>query len=137
MAGTPYVDVEELVVTWMKSRDGYVNVVTEVPANLQFAMPLWVVERFGGSDSVLTIDVANVDIDVYAADRPSAKALAEALRQDIRIHLTGYRPVASPQTVVAKVETISAPIHAPYDSKARVRRFTAAYRIYLHQHAGV
>jgi hypothetical protein len=133
MTGTPYVDVEALLVDWIKTL-GFVNVVTEQPPNLQFVMPLVVVERFGGQDGQYTLDVANVDVDVFAADRPSAKTQSEFIRQQIRLHLPGYQTA---HTVVGRVETISAPIHAPYDSTNRVRRFTAAYRIYLHQHAGI
>ena len=129
-----YVDIEALLIHWAKTVLGLANVTTEYPTNAIFVMPLFVVERFGGSDSTITLDVCHVDIDVYAADRASAKANAETIRAGIRTRLPGY---VWQGTTISRTATISAPSHAPFDSRAAVRRITAAYQIHAHQFAGV
>lgn len=129
-----YVDVEALIVAWLKMVVGFVNVTTEYPTNAVFTMPLVVVERLGGSDQTITLDVCHLDVDVYAADRTSAKTQAETIRRAIRVLLPGYMWQG---TTITRTATISAPSHAPFDSRAAVRRVTAAYQIYAHQYVGV
>lgn len=98
-------------------------------------MPLHVVERFGGSDATITLDVARLDIDTFCADRTTALGHAETIRQAARTRLRGY--IYLNRSVVGKVETISAPSIAPYDSRNSVRRATQAVQLHLHQFAGV
>ena len=71
---------------------------------------------------------------MYANSRDGAKLHAETIRQAIRTRLPGYRTGG---TTVGRVSTVSAPIHAPYDSRAAVRRFVASYQLHLHQYVGV
>jgi hypothetical protein len=132
---TGYVDAAELFAAWLKATLGYENVIHELPTNLQFLMPLVVVERFGGGDQTITLDVARLDIDTFCADRATALGHAETIRQAMRTRMRGY--IHLNRTVVGKVETISAPTIAPYDSRNSVRRATQAVQIHLHQFAGV
>lgn len=129
-----YANVEDLLAGWLKTVLGYEHVVHEQPTNLRFVLPLIVVERFGGADGRIGLDIANVDVDVFATSRADAAAQAENIRRSIRMTLPGY---VHGGTVIAKTETISAPSHAPWDSTAQVRRFVAAYRIHLHQFGGL
>lgn len=130
----PYADVETLLSDWLKTQLGFANVVHELPTNLMFVMPLVVVERFGGTDNVITLDIARVDIDVFCPDRATAKANAEKIRTAMRWQLPGY--VAN-GTTVARVETLSAPSIAPFDSRNSIRRASASYQVRLHQFTGV
>jgi hypothetical protein len=129
-----YASVETLLTTWLQVTLGYENLAHELPTNLTFLMPLVVVERFGGNDATITLDTANVDIDVYAPTRADALAHGEHIRQAIRTKLRGY---ITGGVTFGQPQTISAPTIAPFDSKARVRRCTAAYRLLLHQFTGV
>lgn len=130
-----YVDVADLVTTWLQTTLGYPNVANELPTNLVFLMPLVVVERFGGDEPLITFDVARLDVDVFTPDRATALAHAETIRQALRTRLPGY--VHQGRTVVQRVDTISPPTRAPYDSRNTVRRVTAAYSVRLHQFSGV
>lgn len=135
MAG--FVDVETLLINWLTTSLGYKYASDELPTNLVDLLrtdPVIVVERFGGSDQTIGLDVARVDIDTYGNSRAGAKLHAETIRAGMRLHLTKHVHAG---TVVSKVETISAPTHAPYDSKRAVRRFTASYQVTLHQFSGV
>jgi hypothetical protein len=129
-----YASVEQLVGDWLKTVLGYENLAHELPTNFTFLMPLVVVERFGGSDDTLTLDRANVDVDVYAATRADALAHGEHIRQAIRTKLRGHTVGG---VTFGQPQTISAPTIAPFDSKNRVRRCTAAYRLLAHQFTGV
>jgi hypothetical protein len=133
-----YASVETLLTTWLRVTLGYENLAHDLPANLTFLMPLVVVERFGGNDATITLDTANVDIDVYAPTRADALAHGEHIRQAIRTKLRGYTAATDGGGVTfGQPQTISAPTIAPFDSKTRVRRCTAAYRLLLHQFTGV
>jgi hypothetical protein len=132
---TGYVDAAELVAAWLRTVLGYPNVTHELPTNLRFDMPLHVVERFGGADQTITLDVARLDIDTFCPDRATALGHAETIRQATRTRLARWVYLA--RTTVAKVETISAPTIAPYDSRNQVRRATQAVQLTLHQFTGV
>lgn len=129
-----YANIEDLLADWFKTVLGYPNVTHELPTNLDFVLPLVVVERFGGNDATITIDVANVDIDVYASSRTAALDHGEHIRQALRTKLRGY---TTGGVTFGLPKTISAPTIAPFDSRTIVRRCTAAYQILTHQFTGV
>lgn len=134
-APTRYVSVPKLLKAWLTGVLGYENVATgRIPTNLTFLMPLVVVTRVGGGDDVITLDAANVDIDVFAADEDGAEAQAEHIRRELRLHLPRYQYNG---TVVTKTETISGPRLLPFDSRNVVWRVGASYRISTHQYAGL
>lgn len=136
MAG--FADIEELLIGWAKTNLGYRYVTDERPLNLVELIrtdPAHVIERFGGADITPTVDVARVDWDVYANTRAAAKHHAEVVRAAVRTGLVGT--VLGGVTVVGRVETLSAPQPAPYDSRNTVRRMTMAFQLTLHQFSGV
>jgi hypothetical protein len=131
-----YTSTEALLINWVTGL-GYTQVTDELPDNLVDLIrtaPVVIVERFGGADTTITLDVARVDIDVYANSREGALGHAETIRAAARARLRGYTFGGA---VVGRVETISAPRRALYDSRSVVRRFTAAYQITTHHYVGV
>lgn len=134
MTFTGLVSAESLVRGWLATQfPSPIRVVTELPADLAASQVIQVT-RFGGSDDLLVLDTANIDIDVYAAatntvggasSRSAAETLAEQVRTALRLHLPG---VSTGGGFVASVTTISAPRWVPYDNTA-LRRFVASYRI--------
>lgn len=131
---TRYVSVPKLLTHWLTTALGYENVTTRLPSNLTFAMPAVVVTRVGGGDDVITLDRANVDIDVLGADEDGTEAQAEHIRRAVRLALPRYQWSG---TVVTKTETISGPRLLPFDSRAVVWRVGASYRISTHQFGGL
>lgn len=134
---TGYTSARGLLKAFLGDVIGYTNISYRLPTNAQFLAteaPLIVVDRFGGADRVPGIDVARLDVDVFSGDETAAESHAETIRQAIRIRLPGWRHSGS---VVAKTETMSAPSSAPFDSKHRTFRQTAAYQITLHKYLGV
>lgn len=122
-----YIDVELLLTTWIHATRG-VKCVTELPSNLADVLPVVQVQRIAGADVELTLDQAVVDIDVYAADRASARLLADQVRHDMRLNLHGYTGGGG---VVALVEVASGPHWLPYDN-TNLRRYQASYRVTVH-----
>lgn len=133
---TRYACVEDLIVAWLKTL-GYDQATNELPTNLVDLArtgPVVTVERIGGNDSQITLDVARLDIDVYASSRDAARDHAETIRAAMRTRLVRY---VHGGAVVAKVETVSAPSRLPYDSRNVIRRFGATYQVVCHQFGGV
>lgn len=93
-----------------------------LPNDLQDLLPLIRDRAIGGGDDRIT-DVPRVDIEVYAADYPTAWALAEAIRQ----RLLAY-PHITAVGRIDKVITESRPAEIPHDDQA-VRLVAATYRI--------
>lgn len=122
---------------WLAQRYPTRRVLTETPGDMDGEPEVIQVGRYGGADRVLTLDVADVDVDVYAASWAAADALAHAVWVALRTALpgstlttpTGYAPADS--AVVARVQTISAPAQRPVSNPA-LRRAGAAYRLTLH-----
>lgn len=132
---TPLADAETLVRGWLATQfpsPGY-RVVTELPADLG-AVPTIQVTRIGGSDDLIVMDAANIDVDTFddahggLSARENARALAGQVRSALRLHLPGY---AAGGAAVQSVTTISAPRWVPYDNTS-LRRFVATYRITIH-----
>ncbi len=130
-----YRDVETLLCGWLKTTLHVDSVIPELPYNLEFVLPTIAVERFGGADDTITLDQANVDVDVFHVSRAAAKTLAEQVRKALRVTLpaTTFADVTLGSVTVSRVQTISAPSIAPWDN-SQLRRATAAYRISLHAH---
>jgi hypothetical protein len=106
---------------------GY-RVVTELPAGLGAVVadtPVIQVTRFGGSDSLLVLDDANIDVDTFGTTREAARSLGELVRSALRFDILG---VSQDGGFVCAVSTINAPRWVPYDN-TDLRRFVASYRI--------
>lgn len=122
------VDVEPSILAWLAARTG-ARCVTELPSDLIGSVPLIEVGRIGGSDRVLTMDAARVDITCFAAaPRDNARKLAYQVHDLLRLRLPG---TVVPGGVVLRVLTESGPTWLPYDNTS-VRRFAATYEITVH-----
>ena len=126
MAG--YVPAETVLVEYLTGKFPDAFVCTETPDNLEEVLPAIQVERIGGTDSVITLDVARVDVDVFAASREDARNLSEEVRSLLRNDLIGLTISGA---VVADVVTVSAPAKQFWDSTT-LRRFVATYEATIH-----
>lgn len=125
---TGYADPELLVSEWLRERlDCKMWADPRLPSDWPFEAPLGHVQRGGGSgDTVLTLDVALLDLDFYAKVADNARVMAERARTELRLHLPGY---TWPDGVtVSGVETVTAPFWAPDP----VFKRSATYRVVLH-----
>lgn len=135
MAGEGYPDFEQLLADWLKTRFTDIprivagDIPDDVPPNLPTVVPVIMVARYGGADTVPGFDTPAVDVDVFASTRLTARSIAERVRRELRLNLP--RQVLSGATVT-RVQTISPPTSAPWDASA-VRRYTAAYQVGVHQ----
>jgi hypothetical protein len=122
------VDVEALLTGWLSSRLSH-RFVTDVPDNLQGALPLGRVLKVGGpaDDNDPRFDLPTVSVDCFAADRAAAITFAQAVDDAIRITLPGLTVNGS---TVTRTATISGPAWRPWDDST-LRRFGATYRLYV------
>jgi len=130
MAAVGSVDVELLVIQWLRAQLGSGVVVRdELDNNLLDELPTVQVERLPvGDDDGVRLDRALIDVDVYAATRGAAIAMAI----QIRGLLLGSLPGATTGgAVVGKVGTEAAPGVRPYENTG-LRRVGATYEIYSH-----
>ncbi|MFD9150590.1 phage tail termination protein [Streptomyces diastaticus] len=122
------VDIELLLIGWLQARLPDAVVRDELDNQLLAELPTVQVQRVGGSDDGLRLDRALVDVDVYAATRAEAIALAGAVRG---LLLGDLRGSAGEVAVVGRVATVSPPVARPYENTA-LRRVGATYEIYCH-----
>ncbi len=117
------------------------RILPEMPTDLvrpgvDGSLPCAVVERIGGHDPYLGVDVVRINVDVYSLGenpmgaRAAALARAEDIRRAIRIQLPGRRAGG---IWVSKTSTETGPTIRPYDSLHQIRRAQAAYEVVLHQ----
>jgi len=130
MAAVGSVDVELLVIQWLQSQLGSGFVVRdELDNNLLAELPTVQVERIpAGDDDGFRVDRALVDIDVYAATRGTAVAMAAQIRGLVLGSLPGS---ITGGAVVGRVATVTAPGVRPYENTG-LRRVGATYEIYSH-----
>jgi hypothetical protein len=129
-----YPSVELLLVQWGTARFSPHRVATETPPDLQDVLPLIRFTRFGGTDDVLTLDQAHVDVDVYAATWAEADDLARLVRVALRTELVGQSVTTGSGTaVIARVGTIAAPARRP-TADPNLHRSGASYQIVTHSH---
>ncbi|MGW0312012.1 phage tail termination protein [Streptomyces flavidovirens] len=129
MAAVGSVDVELLLLGWLQSRLGAGVVVRdELDNNLANELPTVQVNVVGGDDDGFRMDRALVDIDVYAATRADAIALAAVIHGAVLTELRGSTTAAA---VVGRTGTISRPAARPYENTA-LRRVGGTYEIYSH-----
>lgn len=100
-----YPDLEAAVIELLTDL-GTCDVVT--PSNLQSVLPFIRVVRSGGSDDRIT-DTAKVDIDVFAADRTVAIALARTVQQ----RMLSF-PHSLTNCVIDRVDTSLSPSVVPW-----------------------
>ncbi|MFC9285369.1 hypothetical protein [Streptomyces sp. NPDC057052] len=130
MAAVGSVDVELEVMRWLRPRLGPDVVVRdELDNSLLAELPTVQVQRVpAGGDDGIRLDRAFVDVDVYAATRAGAIALAATIRG---LLLDALRGSTAGGAVFSRVGTISPPALRPYENTA-LRRVGATYEIYSH-----
>ena len=130
MANVGSVDIELELIQWLQAKAGPGVVVRdEVDNNLLDELPTVQVQRLpAGGDDGFRLDQAFVDIDVYAAKRADALALAAQVRGWLLAELPGTATAAA---VFSRVAVASPPAVRPYENTA-LRRAGATYQIYSH-----
>lgn len=129
MADVGAVDVELLLIGAVQAKVGAGVVVRdEVDNNLLEELPTIQINVVGGDDDGFRLDRTLVDIDVYAATRAEAIALAQVVHAFV---LTELRGSSSDTAVVGRTGTISRPAVRPYENTA-LRRVGGTYEIYSH-----
>jgi hypothetical protein len=109
---------------------------TAVPDTLTADLPIVVATRYGGNDPHIGLDIANLDVNVYATGTDPMQAEDAALdrcedvRRTTRLHLPGRLAAG---VWVNRVRIIAAPTIRPYDSAGQVRRAHMAVALTLHQ----
>jgi len=120
-------DVEVELVAHLASRTG-ARMVTELPATLDKILPVGQIQRVGGVDDGFRLDRALVDVDVYAATRRDASALARQIQYELVVELRGRQTA---NAVFGRISTVSAPSWRPYEN-ALLRRCGATYAMHFH-----
>lgn len=129
MAAVGSVDVELELIGWLQARHPEAVVRDELDNRLLEELPTIQVERLpAGGDDGLRLERALVDINVYAATRAEATALAGVVRGELLASLRGSATAAA---VFGRVATLTPPAPRPYENTA-LRRMGATYEIYLH-----
>jgi hypothetical protein len=130
MAAVGSVDIELALIQWLQAKTGSGVVVRdELDNNLLNELPTVQVQRLpAGADDGFRLDRAFVDIDVYAASRAEAIALAATVRGWLLSELPG---ATTGGAVIGRVTTTSPPAVRPYENTA-LRRVGATYQIYSH-----
>lgn len=124
------VDVELELIGWLQARLGdEVWVRDEVDNNLLGELPTVQVQRLpAGSDDGVRLDRALVDIDVYAATRGEAIALAATIRGAILGELRGS---TTTNATWGRISSDPPPAIRPYENTG-LRRCGATYQMYVH-----
>ncbi|MEU1778101.1 MULTISPECIES: hypothetical protein [Streptomyces] len=128
MTAVGSVDVEVLLIAWLRPQLPGATVRAELDNNLGNELPTVQIQRAGGDDDGFRLDRALVDVNVYAATRGAASVLSATVRG---LLLTQLRGAATGGAVVGHVSTVSAPAWRPYENTG-LRRVGATYEIYLH-----
>lgn len=125
-----YGNPPRMVLAWLPGQlPSPATVSDKPPTRLTAGLRLVVVTDGGGpGDGVLTLDVADLDVDCYADDPDVAVDLAEEVRSTLRLLL----PATTHSGVFIKdVGTLARPAPVPYDVAA-ISKVTATYRLVLH-----
>jgi hypothetical protein len=128
-------DAEKLLIEWLAEQTA-VRAVEEVPAgypgDVETPEPLIHVDELPGpGESVPTVDEAIVDLYFYAADRPTARALAEQCRSLVTYQL----PLAvfdDGKTTIPKTH-VTRPSRLPFPGAVHV--YIATVRMTVHSRA--
>lgn len=123
------VDVELELIGWTQARLGAGTVVRdELDNDLLNELPTVQVQMVGGDDDGFRLDRVLVDVDVYAATRGEAIALALTVHS---LLLTELRGSQIDRAVFGAVRTVARPCPRPYDN-TELRRVGATYQMFLH-----
>ncbi|MFC8273746.1 hypothetical protein ACFUJR_14735 [Streptomyces sp. NPDC057271] len=129
MAAVGSVDIELELIGWTQDKLGSEVVVRdELDNNLTDELPTVQIEVVGGDDDGIRLDRALVDVNVYAATRAEAIALAAQVHG---LYLTELRGSKTTNAVFGLVATVSRPAARPYENTA-LRRVGATYALHSH-----
>lgn len=130
MAVVGSVDIELDLIGWLQAKAGAgVIVRDEVDNNLLNELPTVQVQRIPvGGDDGFRLDRALIDVDVYAATRGDAIALALQIRGWLLTELPGSQ---TERAVYGRVTSSPPPAVRPYENTG-LRRVGATYQIYSH-----
>lgn len=128
MAAVGSVDIEVELIGRAAARFPAAVVRDELDNNLLDELPTIQFEVVGGGDDGIRLDRALVDVNVYAATRAAAVALAAEVHGWI---LTELRGSVSATAVIGRTGTVSRPAVRPYENTA-LRRVGGTYEIYSH-----
>ena len=127
-------DIERLLTAYVEAQLN-VRAVAELPADLSTPvnLPIIHIEEVPGPGwSIPTVEVCDVDVDVYQVGRQASRELAEQARALV-MGMAGL-VFEDRLTVVSKVETARKPTLLPYDD-SEIRRMGGSYRFHLHSRA--
>jgi hypothetical protein len=126
---TVLVDVEAALIAAATPRFPTAVVRDELDNKLLEELPTIQIEQIpGGEDDGLRLARALVDVNVYAATRAAAFALAN----EVHAWLTGeLRGTTTEMAVFGRISPVTLPAAQPYENTA-LRRVGATYQIYLH-----
>lgn len=119
-------NIEVLLVAYLADRTG-ARALTDLPPDLDALLPVIRITCGDGDDDGFRLDASLVDIDVFAATRTGASALAEQVRED----LIEMRGEPQPTGVVTGVRTLVKPRWLA-DPNPNLRRFNASYQVFAH-----
>ena len=124
-----FADVEALLVAALEAVLPSTSVVTRLPADLEAALPVARVAAVGGRDRGVT-DTCRVDVDTFAADRPTSHDLAQACRATL--HALRHTTTVD-GWLVDRVITEVRPMWVDYQND-RVQRYVATYTVETRAH---
>jgi hypothetical protein len=126
---TALVDIELELITRATARFPDAVVRDELDNNLANELPTIQIEQIpGGSDDGLKLSRAIVDINVFAATRADAIALANEVHSWVTGELRGS---SSAQSVIGRTGSFALPAPRPYENVS-LRRAGATYEIFCH-----
>jgi hypothetical protein len=126
---TALVDIELELITRATARFPDAVVRDELDNNLANELPTIQIEQIpGGSDDGLKLSRAIVDINVFAATRADAIALANEVHSWVTGELRGS---SSAQSVIGRTGGFALPAPRPYENVS-LRRAGATYEIFCH-----
>lgn len=120
-------DVERVLLDWLRPQLPGTRLVTELPADLEARLPVVQILRVGGGrDFSWRLDLARVDVEVYAATRAAAAGLAG----QVRTLLATLPNVQTSGAVVVRVIEETGPSWRP-EANPNLRRFGMTLRVVL------
>lgn len=121
------VDAEGAVQAWFQSRFPAVRVVTELPNQLEAALPVYKVLGLGGPMK-LSLTTARMEVQAFGADRRTARQLAVSALSAARRELPGQ--IVNSVAFVS-VQVTVAPHVVEYDNP-NVRRAVVEFDVVCH-----
>lgn len=101
------------------------RVLTETPANLSEVLPTVQIVTTNSSETVLTLEVAQIEVSTFGPDRATARGDAMQVHTAMTMLLPGMTVDGA---FIAEVKVLQRPKYAPYGNTS-IRRFMALYQV--------